>query len=122
MQSILGNTRKADITFLRSGRICISSRVSRQLDLKHGDVIDILESYGEYYLYVKYHSPTVGRHEGMVFRSNRNGNHFICSSKRLCSFVFAQYNEYDKVRLCCGTPINLLHYGTVLPIIIKCIL
>lgn len=119
MQSILGNTRKADITFHASGRICISARVSKLLGLTHGDVIDIMESSVEIYLYVKHRAPVVGRHEGMVFRSNKNGNHCVASSSRICAFVLRQCGNIDKARLCCGAPITLSHYGTALPIIIK---
>lgn len=122
MQSILGNTRKADITFHRGGRINISARVSKLLNLTHGDVIDIMEGQGETYLYVKSRSP-LGRHEGMVFRSNKNGNHCVASSIKLCRFIFGKCNGGgDKVRLCCGSPVELGIYGTALPIIIKYIL
>lgn len=123
MQSILGNTRKADITFYSGGRICISARVSKLLALAHGDVIDIMADKGETYLYVKHRTPLIGRHEGMVFRSNKNGNHFVASSARLCRFIISQSGTTDnKVRLCCGYPVTLSHYGTALPIIIKYIL
>ena len=47
MKSILGNTRKADITFHDNGRINISARVSKLLELSHGDVIDIMDGQGE---------------------------------------------------------------------------
>lgn len=123
MQSILGNTRKADITFYGGGRICISARVSKLLALAHGDVIDIMADKGETYLYVKHRAPLIGRHEGMVFRSNKNGNHCVASSARLCRFIISQSGATDsKVRLCCGDPVTLSHYGIALPIIIKHIL
>lgn len=122
MQSILGNTRKADITFHRRGRINISARVSKSLGLAHGDVVDIMEGTGETYLYVKHRAPVVGKHEGMVFRSNKNGHHCVASSITLCRYVMSRCGGGDKVRLCCGTPVELQHYGTALPIIIKYIL
>ena len=52
MQSILGNTRKADITFYASGRIDISARVAKHLQLSRGDVLDIMIDQDEFYLYV----------------------------------------------------------------------
>ncbi|MBQ9076266.1 MAG: hypothetical protein IJY31_00260 [Muribaculaceae bacterium] len=123
MQSILGNTRKADITFYSGGRICISARVSKLLALAHGDVIDIMADKGETYLYVKHRAPLIGRHEGMVFRSNKNGKHCKASSVRLCSFIIRKSGAPGNiVRLCCGDPVMLSHYGTALPIIIKHIL
>ena len=62
MQSILGNTRKADITFYASGRIDISARVAKHLQLSRGDVLDIMIDQDEFYLYVRLRSPN-GRHE-----------------------------------------------------------
>ena len=63
MQSILGNTRKTDITFHTNGRIDISARVAGILSLQKGDVIDVMDGGEEFYIYVKLHAPTVGRHE-----------------------------------------------------------
>ena len=122
MQSILGNSRKADVTFHASGRICISARVSKLLSLAHGDVVDIMEGTGETYLYVKHRAPVVGKHEGMVFRSNKNGSHCIASSIKLSRYILQRCSVSDKVRLCCGSPVTLAHYGTALPIIVKYIL
>lgn len=122
MQSILGNTRKADITFHAGGRINISARVSKSLGLAHGDVIDIMEHDEEIYLYIKHKAPVVGRHEGMVFCSKKNGHHCVASSRRLCQYVMRHHQSKDKLRLCCGTPTKLPHYGTALPIIINNIL
>lgn len=126
MKSILGNTRKADITFNSNGRINISARVSKSLNLRHGDVIDIMEDQCETYLYVKYHAPIVGKHEGMVFRSNKGGNHCVASSITLCRYIIqlcvSEQSKTNKVRLCCGEPITLQNYGIVIPIIMKHIL
>lgn len=119
MQSILGKTRKADISFHRSGRINISARVSKSLGLTHGDVVDIMEDQGEIYLYVKHRALVVGRHEGRVFRSNKSGHHYVASSITLCRYIMSRCGGGDKVRLCCGTPVELQHYGTAFPIIIK---
>ncbi len=119
MQSILGNTRKADITFHRSGRIDISARVATQLDMHSGDVIDIMESHGEYYLYIKHRAPVIGRHEATVYNTNRQGKHFRTYSGRLCHALLSICgNGSDVVRLCVGEP-QLHNLGTLLPIITK---
>lgn len=122
MQSILGNTRKADIVFSSSGRIDITARVAKSLGLQHGDVIDIMLDRGEWYLYIKYHGPVAGRHEGMAYRDNAKGNHFRVWSKALCDAVLKECNVTGKVKLCVGTPVDLYIYGKALPIIIKYIL
>lgn len=122
MQSILGNTRKADIVFHSSGRIDITARVAKSLRLCHGDVVDITCG-GEWYLFVKHRAPTVGRHEGMVFRSNAKGNHFRVWSRTLCRAVLDVCGATgDKVKLCVGEPVSHSVYGVMLPIIIKYII
>lgn len=118
MHSILGNTRKADITFHSSGRISISSRVTKLLSLTSGDVIDIIQGDVETYLYVKHRSP-LGRHEGMVFFSNKKGHHLVCHSIKLSRYILQVSGSPDKVRLCCGSPVDLQPYGISIPIIIK---
>ena len=79
MQSILGNTRKTDITFRADGRIDIAARVASLLSLHKGDVIDVLDGGGELYLYVKLHAPTVGRHEAACFPTHARSRHFRAS-------------------------------------------
>lgn len=122
MQSILINSRKADIIFRRSGRINISARVAKSLGLACGDVIDIMEDHGEYYLYIKHHAPVVGRHEGMVMRSNKSGNHFIAHSVTLSRYILSKCDLYNSARLCCGEALTLPNHGTALPIITKLLL
>lgn len=122
MQSILGNTRKADIIFYASGRIDITSHIAKQLQLSRGDVLDIMDEKGELYLYVKYHAPSNGRHEACVFPSNRQGKHFRASSKRLCTAVLKASGVADKARLCVGDPQESQYHGTLLPIITKLLL
>lgn len=119
MQSILGNTRKADIAFRRSGRIDISARVAAQLNLQSGDVIDIAESGGEYYLYIHHHAPAVGHHEATVYNTNKRGKHFRTHSVRLCrALLSVSGSGRNIVRLCVGEP-QLHNLGTILPIITK---
>lgn len=80
MKHLLENTRRHDITFNASGRIEISSRVTRELDLKPGDVIDIAvdERTREVFLYVKHRQPT-GRHKAQCYRT---GKGHTCNSLR----------------------------------------
>lgn len=122
MESILGNTRKADIVFYSSGRIDITSHIAKQLHLSRGDVLDIMSENGELYLYVRYRSPTGGRHEACVFPSNRQGKHFRASSKSLCSAILDVSGVTDKARLCVGEPKESQYHGTLLPIITKLLL
>lgn len=121
MQSILGNTRKADIIFYASGRIDISAHVAKHLQLSRGDVVDIMIDQDEFYLYVRFRSPINGRHGAMVFPTNKMGNHFRTSSSRLCAAILRECRTTDKAKLCVGEPVES-QYGTLLPIITKYLL
>ena len=119
MESILGNTRKTDITFRTNGRIDVSSRVAKMLSLHKGDVIDVLKVDNELYLYVKFHSP-VGRHEAACFPTHIRSNHFRAWSKRLSQAIIrASGSNLDKVEFGVGTTVELYGIGTALPIIYK---
>ena len=122
MKSILGNTRKADITFYSSGRIDITARVAKILSLNHGDVIDIIIGHTEWYLYVKHRAPTVGRHGATVYRSNSKGNNFRTYSKKTCSYILYECEAEDQVKLWVGVPTELPAYGIAVPIITKYII
>ncbi len=120
MQSILGNTRKADITFRANGRIDISAGVAKHLQLCRGDAIDVFVDRGEFYLYVKSRSVR-GRHNARVFPTNKRGNHFRCSSSKLCLAILKECGVSKRVGLCIGEPIES-SYGILIPIITKNIL
>lgn len=119
MQSVLGNTRRTDITFHAGGRIDISARVSRALSLRRGDVIDILAAGGELYLYVLHRAPTVGRHEAACFPTHLHSRHFRAWSWRLCNYVLRKSGAPSgKIELGVGAPVKLAT-GNALPIIYK---
>lgn len=118
MRSLLGNTRKNDITIYGNGRIDISAHVSRLLGLNRGDVIDLMDTGSEYYLYIKYHAPTIGRHEAMCFPTKAGGRHFRTYSFRLCNALMKVFGCNDnKMGLVIGEPMALFHIDVALPII-----
>lgn len=121
MVSILGNTRKADIIFHSSGRIDITAHVAKSLKMSRGDVLDIMVGNGEFYLYIKHHAPLHGKHEAMVFPTNKTGNHFRTSSYRICDAIMKECGTTDKAKLCVGEPLES-KYGTLLPIVTKMLL
>lgn len=51
MSNIITSHRRPDITFYKNGRIIISSRVARKLNMAPGSAINILEDDGEYLLF-----------------------------------------------------------------------
>lgn len=91
VRSILGNTRRADISFYSSGKIDITSRIANALGMVDGDVIDIMMWKGEFYLYVSVHASDIcGRHEAQCFPSKRGGRHFRTWCRRLCSAIISE--------------------------------
>ncbi len=123
MKSILGNTRKPDITFYSNGRIDITAGVVRQLGLSLGDVIDVMTDSEEYYLYVKYRTP-IGRHEASVYPTGKNSHNFRTYSQSLCRAIYSECKacEEPKLKLCCGEAIQQSDGKILLPIITKNIL
>jgi hypothetical protein len=121
MDNIIGNSRKHDISFSQNGKISIAARISHALNLKKGDVIDLLvdKENREIYIYVKFKAPNVGRHEGTVAFSNKHGAHCITYSKIICYYI---RNNYGNKSYNCGTPIEHKIYGTIIPIITNNIL
>lgn len=119
MKSILGNTRKPDIIFHASGKIDITSGVVSRLRLCAGDVIDIMTDDDEYYLYVKHRAPVVGKHEGVVYFSNRHGRHCRTSSVRLCREMLKECNAKDIARLVVGEMVVDEDNRALVPIITK---
>ncbi len=107
MQSLLGNTsRKPDISFYSSGRIDITSHLSKRLDLEAGDVIDIYFDGMEYYLYVMAKKSTiVGRHEAVCRATNpecRNCRNLRAYSRRLCERIIRAADRTDCARIYAG--------------------
>ena len=119
MNTILGRTRRPDVTFYRNGKVDITSRVSRLLDIEAGDVIDIAADGIEYYLYVRHkRADIVGRHEGQVYATYRGRcRNYRCHSKRLCEAVLRVTNG-NVARLPVGE-VEIKDGRKMLPIIIR---
>lgn len=119
LSSILGNTRRADISFHPSGMIEITSRVSRLLDIKTGDVIDIMTDNREFYLYVSRHaSETCGRHQAQCFPSKRGSRHFRVHCLRLSSIILKNCGVDTVARFAAGDPVEINGHPAV-PIITR---
>lgn len=114
VRSILGNTRRADISFYSSGKIDITSRITNALGIVDGDVIDIMMSKGEYYLYVSVHASDIcGRHEAQCYPSKRGGRHFRAWCRRLCSVILSECSETTRVSLAAGEVVVMNGYKAI---------
>lgn len=81
MIKLLENNRLHDITFHRSGKICIGARIARLLDLNKGDCINIMCHNGEYLLYNIKNPP--GRQKARCYPSKANGRNLYANSVSL---------------------------------------
>lgn len=103
MKSLLGISRRPDISFYRNGRIDITARVARKLNIQSGDVLDIVFDGIEYYLYIRQKGTfVVGRHEAQCFPTKQGSHNFRAHSVRLCQEVMRLSGEYDVARLPIG--------------------
>ena len=119
MESLIGNTRRPDITFYKNGRIDLTSRVVKMLNISNGDVIDIGVCSGEYMLYVKYrNSQIVGNHEARCYASKRNSNNFRAYSKKLCDAILNICNA-SKAQLASGVAVEIDSLGMAIPLITR---
>lgn len=119
MRSLSGNNSKHDITVRRNGLIDMNARISRILDLHNGDVIDVVTDGTEFYLCVRLRSRDKETTRNTVSRANRGGSHFRCWSKKICRAILDECHAESHVRLRVGEPIDMDHYGLMLPIITK---
>lgn len=123
MESLLGNrTRRADLTFYRSGRINITSRIAKALGLRDGDVIDIGYERGEYYLYCAAKADTlVGRHEAQCHSTHKGrlhpSNNLCCHSKRITDAMLKVCRAGECARIWAGEFCELGRLGKAVVII-----
>ncbi len=107
LRSILGNTRRADISFHSDGKIDITSRVANALGMADGDVVDIMTGKGEFYLYVSVRaSDTRGRHEAECHPTKRGSRHFRTYCRRLSAAVLAQCGGVQHASFAAGETVE----------------
>lgn len=120
MNSLLGNTRRKDISFHSDGRIDLSAHLAQMLRLERGDVIDIMDCNRELYLYIRHRAPVVGKHEATCFPTKQGCMNFRAWSKRLCLAMMERSGATGKrLDLAVGLPETLADIEIAIPIIYK---
>lgn len=100
---LLPSVRRHDIVFHRSGRIDISSNIVRQLNISPGDVINLMESDSEVWLYVCVSTQNKGgRYEAQCSPTKPGSRNFRAWSKRLCSRFVPENSKIKAVRFASG--------------------
>lgn len=119
VKSILGNTRRADISFYSSGKIDITSRIANLLGMMEGDTIDIMTSQGEFYLYISVHASDIsGRHEARCYPSKQGGRHFRTYCRRLSHAILTECGNVSRVSLAAGMAVDVNGHRAI-PIITR---
>lgn len=105
MISLLDKTRKHDISFHRNGKIDITARVAKALNLSSGDVINVAVDNSECFLYVSHKADEcVGNHEAQCSSTKNLSNNLRAYSVRLCRAIMDLVNCSDQqvIHLNCG--------------------
>lgn len=103
MKSLLGSSRKPDVTFHHDGRIDITARVAHKLGILPGDVIDVSFDGIEYFLYIRHRGTSLtGKHEAQCFPTKRHSHNFRAHSVRLCRDILRISRSSCVARLSVG--------------------
>lgn len=122
MESLLGNTRRPDVSFFKNGRIDITSNVAKMLDLSDGDVIDVVLCDKELYLYAKWrNADVVGSHTACCHKTKPNTEctNFRAFSVKLCASILDICGADEVVRLPAGEQVNIEGIGIAVPLVTR---
>ncbi len=121
IRKIVAITRRGDVTFHADGRIDLTAHVSRLLQLRGGDVVNIASVDGspaEHYLYVvRRGSDTLGRHACTCQPAKGSGRYLRLHSKPLASHMLAVCHATERATLCVGEAVTVEGLGPALPLI-----
>lgn len=121
MEKIISTTRRPDITFHSTGKIYITARVARILNLSKDSCINVAVDKGEYLLVAENYDSMIGRHTGRCYRVNSGSRYFRANSVRLCRAILNACRVSGRAALMCGEAVEI-NGKVYLPIITKMIL
>ena len=122
MESLLGNSRRPDVSFYKDGHIDITARVAKCLSLSDGDIIDIAKDGKELFLYVKLkNEQVVGLHTGRCrsTKPQKGYRNFRANCKRLSDAIFDICNATEGVQLMAGECQDIPNLGLAVPLITR---
>lgn len=122
MQSVITRFRKPDITFFPCGRIDITAKVAKALDLQDGDSIDVATDNGDFFLYVRrrFDPECDFRFNATVHSTKGRSYNFRAYSVELCQGIMKfAYIAGDKFSPQVGVPFNHPTCGVAVPLIFK---
>lgn len=124
MKSLIGpNSRRPDITVAPSGAITLAARVVHILNLRSGDVLDLVSENSEVFIRVRHRAEAiVGRHVAVARPACPGGStgSYRAWSSRLAGQlrILAGISRDRILRLPCGDPVQAQD-AMLLPIIYK---
>ena len=83
MHNLVSSTRRPDITFYRSGLIRLTARVTRTLQIRPGDSINIAADNGELLIFAIHNNNPLIRRPATCYPTN-HGNNMCANSINLC--------------------------------------
>ncbi|MCM1451465.1 MAG: hypothetical protein NC102_04360 [Clostridium sp.] len=110
---ILGKSRRADVTFHKSGRIDVSGFAASRIGLRHGDAVNVATVNGRYYMYIACKGERMLGSFNSVCRSTR-GHTLRAHNKALAQILIGDQGE--KADYASGTLIYVKEYGRMLQI------
>lgn len=120
MKSLFGaKTRQSDIVMYQNGQITLTSYVYNTLQLKEGDVIDIVQDdNNELYIVLKI-KQAIGKHKGKLRQSKERVKTLQTHAKEVVKYMFEFCNEKDAkaIAFYVGSPCKVSGYDVALPII-----
>ena len=110
MKSLLTKTRLPDISFYKSGRIDITSRLAKVLGLKGGDLIDVSVEGREIYLHKRSEEVKYGNHAAQCRSTHkhvRTCNNLRVYHKQLANIILSYAGVTDAAKLPVGEPVTI---------------
>ena len=108
MNHLIGQKRKHDVVWHRSGKIELSAYVVKTLGIARGDSIGVMGDNEEYYLYVSSKGDRGIRCKAACYPSNRGGWNMKAHCKELTDAIFRIVGDADsdKVRMAVGESVE----------------
>ena len=119
MEKLLPATRRPDITFHSDGRILITARIARILNLNAGSFINVAVHDGEYLLFAG--SATLGNHTARCHAVNPTGRYIRANSVMLSRAMLSACNATTTAALMCGQAVEIAGQ-TYVPIITRTVI
>ncbi len=104
MNQLIGQKRKHDVVWHRSGKIELSAYVVKELGIARGDSIGVMGDKGEYYLYVSSKGDRGIRCKATCYPSHKGGRNMKTHCKELTNAIYRIVGgeKEEKIKMAVG--------------------